>query len=159
MVPDEYIQRLQEASMKKYKLLQEMLLLTQEQSENITEDSINNLEGLISRKQEKIDEINRLDHEFNEYFQRFKQGLGVERLDQVENRGIKGVKELQDQVQQIVELIREISRIETENSNKAKKLLKHFGEEIGKISQGKKVLSAYRPAPVQMPSYFIDKKK
>lgn len=158
--PDKYISRLWEASNKKYKLLKEMLSLTQAQTNVITEDKITNLESIIAEKQILIDEINKLDEEFNVYFQRLKQTLQISNLDDLKGHNITGVKELQETISTIMGLIKEISLIEKQNSVKANQLLQSFGEEIKRLNQSKKVSLVYNtPKITQSPSYFIDKKK
>lgn len=157
--PETYVARLLEGTNKKLGLLQDMLVLTQQQEKVIDEDSLDELNRLIGSKQVLIDEINKLDEGFNVYFTRFKQVMKVERIDDVKGSNVKGIKELQDSIGQVMQLVGAISKIEADNSAKAKKLLEDIGGEIKKINQGKKVTSAYNPGPTQMPSYFIDKKK
>lgn len=159
MTPEEYIARLLDASTKKHKLLGEMLLLTQQQSQSIAEESIEKLEQLVSGKQEIIEAVNRLDEEFEVYFNRIKQVHKIQKVDELKGSGLNGVKELQDTIKSIVELIGQISVIEKRNSINAKSLLNRYGSEIKRINQEKKVNTAYTPGPVQQASYFIDKKK
>lgn len=157
--PEKYIGRLTELSSKKYKLLQEILALTRAQSQTITEEGVESLGRLIGDKQVKIDEINKLDEDFNVYFQRLKRELKVSSLEEMNVPGVAGTKELQESIRQIMSLIGEICTIEKENNDRAKELLNSLGTEIKKINQGKKVSSTYIPRPLNIPSYFIDKKK
>lgn len=159
LTPDKYAERLTETSGKKLELLQQMLVLTRRQSEIINEDGIDTLEKIVEGKQKLIDEINKLDEAFDVYFSRLKSALKVKSLDEIRGTQLKGVKQLQDTIGQITDLIKEISGIEKINNIKAKSLLQSLGNEIKKVNQGKKMNSAYRPVPTQVPSYFIDKKK
>lgn len=160
MMLEEYVNRLLEAANKKYSLLKDILFISQSQSQSMTEDGVEDLEKLVVEKQSRIDEINKVDEEFDVYFRRLKQVLGVKNLDELQKPDIKGIKELQDSIGRIMALIHEISEIEKQNSQQAKKLLDSLGNEIKKINQGKKVTSVYNPGPMmQPPSYFIDKKK
>lgn len=158
--PERYIERLTEISNKKYKSLQDMFLLTMAQSEAINEDGLEGLQKLLDDKQSKIEEINKADEDFNVYYTRLKQTMGINSLAEINTPGIKGVKELQQLIGQIMDLLKEISEIEKQNSDKAKNLLNGLGSKIKEISQGKKVSSAYNSSPAAIPpSYFIDKKK
>lgn len=157
--PEKYVSRLAECSDKKLKLLQDMLELTKAQAEVIDEDGLDMLQKLVSEKQIRIEEINRIDEEFEVYFQRLKQVLKVKNLDELKSSEIKGVKELQEAIGQVVKLISEISTLEKQNSEKANGLLSDIGNEIKKLSQGRRINSAYTSGPMQSPSYFIDKKK
>jgi hypothetical protein len=160
LLPSEYVQRLIEASLKKYALIQELLVLTNKQAEKITEDSVSEFESLVDKKQVKMNEVDKLDEEFNVYFQRLKQTLKISSLDELTGADIKGIKELKEAVSNIMLVLNEINTIELQNNIKAKKLLNQFGAEIKKINQGKKANSIYNPVPIgKPPSYFIDKKK
>lgn len=158
-LPEKYIDRLLETSNKKYKLLQDMLVLTKAQSMTITEEGLEGLERVVDEKQAKIEDINKIDEEFNVYFQRLKHVLKIKSLDELQDPQTKGVKELKQVIGQIMGLLNEIYEIENQNNIKAKKLLDNFANEINKTNQGKKINSTYRADPIRQPSYFIDKKK
>ncbi|MCX7920754.1 MAG: flagellar protein FlgN [Clostridia bacterium] len=158
--PEMYMDRLTEISNKKYDLLKEMLLLTKEQALVITEDSLEKLQAFIVQKQEIIERINKLDEEFDVYFQRLKQELKVKNLDEMQAHNIKGTAELKSIVSDIMRLIGEISEIENQNNCKAKELLDSLGNEIKKINHAKVANSAYKGGTgFPTPSYFIDRKK
>ncbi|RCX14786.1 FlgN protein [Anaerobacterium chartisolvens] len=160
MTPEKYVDRLLELSSQKYKLLEEILLLTRQQAATIREDELKRLEDFIASKQEKIDSIDKIDEEFNVYFQRLKHQLKIKSLDQLKDHEIGGIRDLQAIVGKVMSIIAEISKLEKANGAQAQKLLSSLGDEIKKINQGKKMNSAYNPNPVfQPPSYFIDKKK
>lgn len=158
--PEKYVERLIEISNRKYKLLQDMLALTGEQANAINESSIEGLEKLVDSKQAKINEIDKIDEEFNVYFQRLKQQLKIKSLDELSEPAIKGARELQGTVKRLVALMNEIFALEKQNNQKAKGLLDSLANEVKKLSQTKKVNLAYNHAgPKILPSYFIDKKK
>lgn len=160
MSPEDYVKRLIEISEKKHKLLQDLFVLTGEQAKNITEDGLEQLDKVIAAKQSIMGDIDKLDEEFNVYFLRLKQGLGIKSLSDLRVSAVNGMKELQDSVKNVMELIKQISELDAKNNEDAKKLLQHLGDEIKKINQGKKVNVAYKATPVIQPtSYFIDKKK
>jgi hypothetical protein len=156
---EKYIERLIEASQKKYEHLEDILTITKVQSETISEDNIDVLQKLISDKQLKIDNIDKLDEEFNVYFQRMKAQLKIKNLDELDNPSIKGLKELKEQIATIMKLLTKISELEKDNNHKAKSLLDSLGNDIKKINQMKRVNNVYKPTKNQNQSYYIDKKK
>ena len=107
-----------------------------------------------------IEEINKADEDFNVYFTRLKQKLGVSNLDEINDPKIKGVKELQEIIARIMKLVGEISELENQNIIKAKNLLNDFGSKIKSINEGKKVNNAYNNSSAMVStSYYFDKKK
>jgi len=157
--PDKYVERLLELSKKKHEFLLQMLALTRRQTESMFEDGIEDLQKLIDEKQIRINEIDKIDENFNVYFQRLKQVVNVKDLDELKDSKIVGIKELKEIVSKVMQLINIIIEIEKQNSNKSKELLSHLGNEIKKLNQNKKMASAYMPEPGKPPSYFLDKKK
>lgn len=157
--PDKYILKLREVAEKKHEYLKDILCLTREQSRAVTDEDIEALGKLVTDKQAKIDAINKLDKEFDACFQQLKCELKVDSLDKMQGLGLKGIKELQESIERVMVTIAEICDIENQNTNGAKVLLNNLGEEIKKISRGKKAVSAYKPGPVRPPSFYIDKKK
>lgn len=158
--PEFCIKRVIEASNKKYNCLQDMILLSMAQSEAITEEGMDGLKKLINEKQVKIDEINKIDQEFEVYFDLLKQKLGVSKLDEVQSSDLKGTKELKQIIGQVMELLNEINEIERQNNEKAKNLLDDLGTKIRQIREGKKLNNVYNPGSgIIPPAYFVDKKK
>lgn len=159
MTPDKYVDRLIEILQKKKVFLQGMLVLTEAQSGTISEDGLDRLQKLIEEKQLKIDAIDKLDGEFNVFFQRLKTSIKIKSLEELDITGIPAAKQLKSITGEVMEIISQIGELERQNSEKSKKLLNFLGSEIKKINQGKKVNNAYAPPPTGIPSYFIDKKK
>ncbi len=164
MLPEQYIEILNGLLSKKKAILLDILTLTGAQSDAITEDGMDRLDRLIKEKQLKIDEIDKLDEEFEANCKKLKASLGISSLDQLDAErlggdAIKGAKRLKSQTTEILDVIRNISEMEKVNGLKSKRLLDHFGSEIKKINQGKKANNAYKSGPYNVPSYFVDKKK
>lgn len=162
--PEKTIEKLNELLQRKRGLIQDILKLTNAQTEAISQDGLDRLNGLIKDKQIRIDEINQLDEEFELLSAEIKKAFGISRLDQLDaakltSEASAGAKLLKALVADILDVIREISEIEKINSQKSKKLLEQFGNEIKKINQGKKANNAYKAGAYNAPSYFVDKKK
>jgi len=156
---EKYMERLAGLLDKKQGLLQEILDLTGRQTGAVEGEDLEKLQKLIEDKQARIDAIDRLDEEFNVYFQRMKSALKVKSLAGLDASGTPGAARLKEATAGILKLISAISDIEKVNNEKSKKLLDSMGSEIKKLNQGRRVNSAYAPAPFKPPSYFIDKKK
>lgn len=158
--PELCIERVIEASNKKYNCLQDLILLSMAQTEAISEEGMDGLKKLINEKQVKIDEINKIDEEFAVYFDLLKQKLGVSKLDDIKSFDIRGAKELKQIIGQVMELLSEINEIEKQNNDKAKGLLDDLGMKIRQIREGKKLNNVYNPGSGAIPpAYFVDKKK
>ncbi len=156
---DKEFRNLADIVSKKKILLEEMLEYTRSQSQAITEDSLEQLQKLIDKKQKRIETINRLDDEFENIFNQVKKGMGAESLEEIKAGNINGVLTLKNLVADVMKLVKEIGVVEEENRNKAKRLLNAFGSKIKNIKNGKKTNNAYRQGYFAAPSYFIDKKK
>lgn len=156
---EKYIGRLAGILQKKKALLQDILKLTEAQTDVINEEGIHELQKLIDQKQLKIDDIGKLDEEFEVYFSRLKTSHKVDSLDELDMSGISGAKELKALTSEVLHIITCISGIEKQNSDKSNALLGFLGGELKKINQSKKVNKAYTPVQIKTPSYFIDKKK
>lgn len=160
MTPEQYIQKLTELSLKKLDNMKEILNLTKEQSEVITEDSINELQNIIDLKQKLIEEINELDDAFEVYFSRLKSVLGVERIEEISISKYQGTERLQQTVKLIFDTTKEIQAAENENSTKAKKVLDSLGGQIRQVKQGKIANNGYNiGGKLPQQSYYFDTKK
>lgn len=181
--PNDYIERLNEISSKKYTLLESMLDITKDQTafikevdievlqkfidqkqekiDFIKEEDIKGLQKSIDQKQEKIDEINKLDENFNVYFQRLKQQLKINRLDELEaSHGIEGVSGLKDNITAIMSIMKDIKAIEDQNSVEAQKRLNSIGIKLRKSNEEKRINSAYANNSIlESEPYFINKRK
>ena len=105
--PDKHVQSMQDLCKKKYTLLKDILELTQKQTQLVSKQDFEELNKIIDIKQERIDEINRLDENFSRELQELKAVFGVERLDDVGKaraEGVKGLRELQSAIKDIVDL-------------------------------------------------------
>lgn len=158
---EECTQKVMEASNRKYSCLQQLLELTKAQSAVINEESMDGLEKIIGEKQVIIDEINKIDTEFEGYFSLLKKKLGVEKLSDIKPSEAEPFAfELKQVTSQIMELLDEMNILEKNNNDKAKALLDDLGLKIRQIRQGKKLGSVYNSASEMVPpAYFVDKKK
>jgi len=157
--PQKYIDRLVEITDKKYAQLEEILRITNDQTACINTDGISGLEKLIEAKQQVIDNINKLDDEFEVYFVRLKSVIKVNSLDEIKNQKIPGTDILKNSVGRVLGILAQIDQIEKTNNQNAKKVLIDIGNDIKTLNIGKRANNAYIPKQSQVESYFFDKKK
>ena len=148
-----------EISRRKYELLVEILEITRLQSQLINENSLDKLNGTISEKQRRIDEITGLDMEFASKISQLKARLNIESLEELFKIDLGAAREMKRLVQEILAILERLHEEESKNHEATGNLLESFAAEIKKISDGKKLNAAYQAKQRQFPSHFIDKKK
>ncbi|ANX02388.1 flagellar biosynthesis protein FlgN [Thermoclostridium stercorarium subsp. leptospartum DSM 9219] len=146
-------------SAKKLELLKQLKALSEKQDGAFREQRLDEVERVLNKKDEIIDYIGKLDDAFLKASDALKKLLGIESLTQLEDTGIEGCSELKSLIEQITALVEEIIKIEKQGYENAVALQNQFGQEIKNINNAKKIASAYTPKPLNVPSYFIDKKK
>jgi hypothetical protein len=144
---------------KKELLLNDMLYLTESQTSAIQSEDLDLLRKLVDKKQQKIEDINKLDNEFEIYFERLKAVSNVAKLEDMNISEFPGAKGLKEATARILAAAGRISETEKLNNQKSAELKKKLGEQISRIKQSKKVNNAYNPVSHNTPSYFLDKKK
>lgn len=154
-----YFDRMTEILKKKELLLKDMLYLTESQTNAIQSEDLDLLKKYIDKKQQKIDAINKLDNEFEIYFERLKAASSVKKLEDLDVSEFPGAKGLKEATAGILAMAGRISETEKINSQKSTELKKKLGEQISKVKQTKKINNAYNPVSPTVPSYYIDKKK
>ncbi|WP_027630250.1 flagellar protein FlgN [Ruminiclostridium cellobioparum] len=160
MNADQYIQKLLELSEKKLNGLRQILKLTEEQSEVITEDQVDELQKIIDLKQQQMDSIDELDQAFEVYYSRVKTVLGVQSLEEVRMSELNGAAELKQIITTIYDIIKQIQRLEGMNNTKVRDILDKLSSEIRQIKQGQAVNNGYNiGSKLPQQSYYFDKKK
>lgn len=143
----------------KKKLFSEMMDLTKEQSDSITESGVDTLTRLINEKGSLIIRINELDDEFKSSYDSLKTELGVESLDMSKDLPKSLLVELKEETKAILDMIHEISEVDKVNRKRAQELKDSFASEIKKINLQKQTTGAYYGKPIQQGSYYFDSKK
>lgn len=160
MNADQYIQKLLELSEKKLNGLRQILKLTEEQSEVITEDQVDELQKIIDLKQQQMDSIDELDQAFEVYYSRVKTVLGVQSLEEIKMSELNGAAELKQIITTIYDIIKQIQRLEGMNNTKVRDILDKLSGEIRQIKQGQAVNNGYNiGGKLPQQSYYFDKKK
>ncbi|WP_313563082.1 flagellar protein FlgN [Ruminiclostridium cellobioparum] len=160
MNADQYIQKLLELSEKKLSGLRQILKLTEEQSNVITEDNVEELQRIIDLKQQQMDIIDELDQAFEVYYSRVKSVLGVQSLEEIRMSELNGAAELKQIITTIYDITRQIQNLESVNNKKVKEILNRLSSEIRQIKQGQVVNNGYNiGGKMPQQSYYFDKKK
>lgn len=160
MESERHVKRLTELSEKKLELLHEMFLLSKQQTEAINNEAIDSLQEIIDGRQSLIDRIDRMDEEFNVYYQRLKYENKINGLDELDKlASVEGIATLKKLVAEIMQKLEDISVVDAENKRRAEQLLQGFTVEMQKLSQGKRINSAYKPVATQDQSVYFDRKK
>lgn len=160
MNADQYIQKLLELSEKKLNGLRQILKLTEEQSNVITEDNVDALQQIIDLKQQQMDIIDELDQAFEVYYSRVKSVLGVKSLEEIRMSELTGAAELKQIITTIYDITKQIQSLEGVNNKKVRDILNRLSGEIRQIKQGQVVNNGYNiGAKLPQQSYYFDKKK
>lgn len=159
MEAKDYIQRLNEISQKKLIFMEEILLLTSKQNETIKARKFEEMDLLISEKQQRMDAIDKLDEQFAVYSSRLKTILSLDSFENLPQFNLPGTVELKNLVVKVKERLSEIKSIEDENSALVKSELKETKDKIDHSHAFRRVSGAYNPVKNEIPSYYFDKKK
>ncbi len=160
MNADQYIQKLLELSEKKLSGLRQILKLTEEQSNVITEDNVDELQRIIDLKQQQMDIIDELDQAFEVYYSRVKSVLGVQSLEEIRMSALTGAAELKQIITTIFDITKQIQSLENDNGKKVRDILNKLTLEIKQVNQGKIANNGYNiGGKLPQQSYYFDKKK
>jgi len=154
-----YFDRMTEILKKKKLLLKDMLYLSELQTSAIQSEDLDTLRQLVDKKQRKIEAIDKLDDEFEIYYERLKATANVKRLDELNVSEFPGAKALKDATSEVLEMAGKIRETEQINNQKCAELKKKLGEQINKARKSRKINDAYNQTINDTQSYYFDKKK
>jgi fructose-1,6-bisphosphatase len=147
-----------ELSQKKRNCLKKMFEYTEQQSEPIKNQNLEQLDKFIELKQKQIEIINQFDDEFNNNFSKLKVALGVDSIADASSLDKGNIVELQKYISEISDVIIKIQKLEQENSEIAKEIQKETKQKIHEFGDGRKIASSYKKIQ-EPPPVFFDKKK
>ena len=160
METQNYLVRLIEVSNKKYKLLENMLQLYLQQEEELTANETDSQEMHIAKRQEIMDEVDKLDEQFHVYTERLKTTLGIQSLEDLSSFNIPGKAELKEIVSRITALLMTITDRHQKTESHMKSMLQSTGTQIKQVNKTKIMNRAYQPgSTMPTPSVYFDKKK
>ena len=151
------IDQLISISKEKNQLLFEMQGITKEQREEIKEEDMKSLNGILDKKDYIIKEIDKLDISFLTIFSKIKKEEKIENIDELDVDRYPSLRELKKIIKEISSTLMAISLIDEQNNNSMKSKLEETKMDIRRIKDGKK---AYRGYNTKIPeSILIDEKK
>ena len=151
------IDQLISISKEKNQLLFEMQGITKEQREEIKEEDMKSLNGILDKKDYIIKEIDKLDISFLTIFSKIKKEEKIENIDELDVDRYPNLRELKKIIKEISSTLMAISLIDEQNNNSMKSKLEETKMDIRRIKDGKK---AYRGYNTKIPeSILIDEKK
>ena len=133
--------------------------ITLMQQQDIENNQADNIEELVQKKQQVIDNIDKLDTDFLEGYKRLKDELQLDSLDKVDINKHPELKDIKDNVQKITHMARKIMELENSNRLKLDAIFQSVKNELRQINTGKRSLKAYEAQPVHNDGIYIDKKK
>lgn len=155
---EKVIGELIELSSQKLYSLREILEVTENQRSCIAEDRIEELNELFEKKQSYIDDINKLDEDFNKAFDDLKKTLNLNTIAELQAVRLPNIKELQDTIADIIEIMGEIQKLEFENEERLNAQMKEVKEQLKRINHGNQAIKGYT-AQTKPDAFFIDRKK
>lgn len=154
-----YISALQESLRKKKKILQEILELTTEQKEILSQDhpDMDRFDQIMTEKEERITALDELDQGFDSLFCKIK-----DTLEQQKYQYKQQIQQMQNDIRFITDLGVKIQGMEHQNRDAFQKYLLQERQEIkvGRASS-RTAVSYYQNMPNQhheWQSYFMDQK-
>ena len=160
MDTESYIQRLIEISSKKYGLLEKVLQTYLLQEEELTAGGSANQEPLISKRQELMDEIDKLDEQFHVYTERLKSTLGIISLEELSAFNVKKRDELKTVVAKISTILGVLADKHSQTERKLTVALQTTSDHVTQINKSRQVSRAYQTGgESKTTSVYYDKKK
>jgi hypothetical protein len=136
-----------EITQAKVRHLEQVLILTQQQTNVLKEEDYEALTRLIDRKQTHIDDIKKLDSDFEKIY------------SEINEKPLVFLPALQESVSKVQKLVVSIQIIETENNAIAKEAIDETKKKLKNIGTGKKGYNAYRNAALYGGATRLDENK
>ncbi|KPU26888.1 hypothetical protein TR13x_07675 [Caloranaerobacter sp. TR13] len=140
---DDLIKELIDFSEIKLSLVKEILEITKKQSECIKNNDIKRLQVYIDIKQNKIEEINKIDSAFVEKYEEFKMINKIDSIETIDVEEYPNLKRLKETINKILLILKEVQVIETDNNEKIKNEFDSVKLKLKNVKQGKKIVKGY----------------
>jgi hypothetical protein len=146
-------------SQKKLEMLEELRILTEKQHQAFLNKALDDIEKILSQKDETIEYIQKLDNAFLGVSENLKGLLGISSLEALSDTSLDGRLQLKEVIKEITGVVESVIQLEQESFKYAADMKSELGEKIKGINAGKRMTTAYSIKPITSPSYFFDKKK
>ncbi len=153
------LNRVYDLKKKKIRLMEEIYKTTVEQSMVSLPDKVDDLLVVIDKKQEQIDDINKINEELfplEKEMTNFPEGNGGEETERLYAEIHEGIRVLGERSQLLAEKIR---KLEEQNRKVVSDEFQNLKNKIKLINQRKGSYKAYRGGVAQANGYFIDNKE
>ena len=155
----EIVQSMIALSEKKKLLMEQIYNISIKQRDYIDKADASSLQKTIDDKQKRINDINKLDKEFQSSFTKIKEFYGVDSIEKINSREIPNITDLKKIISAIMELTKTIYETEKENNQRINGYMDRLKTDIKKINVGKNAMSAYKSTKPTSQSVYFDKKK
>ncbi len=153
----EYLVKLSEG---KLFLINQLLTLTQQQSEGLDSEEVDILNEIIEQKQSIMGRIDVLDKEFIGKYDLLKNEFLISNVGSMEDDDKNKMRHLQDKISEIQVLTEKIQQIDNSNVERLKKNMELVRNELKKVKFGQKISKGYsNNKSTEGISIFIDKMK
>lgn len=140
----------------KYKLLQEILNFSRQQTAHIKQEEIDKLERLLESKQVRMKKIDSLDRKFIKAFERIKEEYGITDIADLDaDRG--HLSQLKELTSKVSEILNKIYHLDEENQSLINGQHKNLKLRLKRIHQGKRTRRSY-DTQSQTGGVYLDKK-
>lgn len=139
----EQIENLVVLNEKKITLLENLLDITKQQKILISSNSLNALLDNIHKKQEVMDEIDRIDRNFYVDFMKTKEILQISTIDQINAEEYPQVIRLKSTIEMILKILEEIEVLDRENVSDVKSEIEKVKGDMRQVQRHKKVFESY----------------
>lgn len=157
---EELIEYLLKLSEGKLFLINQLLTLTQQQSEGLESEESDILNEIIEQKQNIMDRIDVLDKGFVSKYDLLKGEFLIDNVESMQTDDKNSMRLLQDKIREIQMLTEKIQQIDNANIERLKKNMELVKNELKKVKFGKKITQGYGNNKVTDGiSIFVDKKQ
>lgn len=137
--------------------LKNIISISENQKEAITEDNTDLLNSAISEKQAEMDTIDKLDKYFIQKYEELKKTYNINSVEDMDSSTYPDIKELQTKISAIFQALQMIEEIDKYNNEKLNESFEDVKMKLRQIKQGKTINKGYNTNPYG--NAFIDEKK
>ncbi len=141
----------------KKKMLKMILNLTTEQRDLIEGDNLDKLEDILLKKQEIMEEVDKVDIQFLKLFEIIKSTEEIETIDKINIDKYSNIRALKEEIHEINLILKEIQELDINNTSKMQENIRDLKLEIRNVKKGKLAYKGYNKDPEL--SILIDEKK
>ncbi|OPY58773.1 MAG: hypothetical protein A4E55_00647 [Pelotomaculum sp. PtaU1.Bin035] len=147
-----------ELTARKKALIEEIQLLTSGQSDVLATDKTEQLLSLIGKKQNCINEINKVDAEVPRLEEKIINAAGISSQDEIKKIFYDKWQEIEKMRYDTTLILQETQRLDEQNRRKIDEEYCRLKSDMESLHARKGTVKAYQTSAAQKQGYFIDKK-